>query len=129
MYRSEYVPVTGKKWREPLIYKAFAKKPRGKSSLTRGRLEEVAEETIRPSDLHPEGYMQDEGEHTGEGRSPFGQLLREFRIAARLSQETLAERAGLSAGGISVLERGTRRAPHRDTVALLASALKTRMSS
>jgi predicted ATPase/DNA-binding XRE family transcriptional regulator len=68
--------------------------------------------------------MRDEGEPGGEGRSPFGQLLREFRIAARLSQETLAERAGLSACGISVLERGTRRAPYRDTVALLASALK-----
>jgi transcriptional regulator with XRE-family HTH domain len=59
----------------------------------------------------------------GEGRSPFGHLLREFRMASNLSQEALAERAGLSAGGISALERGVRRAPHRDTVALLTSAL------
>jgi non-specific serine/threonine protein kinase len=51
-------------------------------------------------------------------------LLREFRLAAGLSQEALAERAGVSADGISVLERGTRRAPHRDTVALIAAALK-----
>jgi transcriptional regulator with XRE-family HTH domain len=68
--------------------------------------------------------MRDEGEPAGEGRSPFGQLLREFRIAARLSQEALAERAGLSTGGISVLERGARLAPHRDTVSLLAQALE-----
>ena len=57
-------------------------------------------------------------------RIPFGKLLREFRVAARLSQEALAERARLSAGGISVLERGTRRAPHRDTVSLLAAGLE-----
>jgi len=68
--------------------------------------------------------MRDEGEPAGEGRSPFGTLLRDFRIAARLSQEALAERAGLSSAGISVLERGARRSPHRDTVALIASALE-----
>jgi predicted ATPase/transcriptional regulator with XRE-family HTH domain len=67
--------------------------------------------------------MRDDAEPPGEGRSPFGHLLREFRVAASLSQESLAERAGVSSNGISVLERGARRAPHRDTVALLASAL------
>ena len=53
----------------------------------------------------------------------FGALLRELRLEAGLSQEALAELAHMSAGGISVLERGTRRAPHRDTLALLANAL------
>ncbi len=38
-------------------------------------------------------------------------------------QEELAERAGLSAKGIGALERGERRAPRRETVALLADAL------
>jgi non-specific serine/threonine protein kinase len=57
------------------------------------------------------------------GPAPFGRLLRDFRLAAGLSQEGLAERARMSAGGISVLERGSRRAPHRDTVALLAAGL------
>jgi predicted ATPase/transcriptional regulator with XRE-family HTH domain len=68
--------------------------------------------------------MRSDAEPAGETRSPFGELLREFRLAANLSQETLAERAGVSVSGISALERGTRRAPHRDTVALLTSALE-----
>ena len=39
----------------------------------------------------------------------FGDLLRRLRSAASLSQEELAERAGLSVRGISDLERGLRR--------------------
>ncbi|MGA7093862.1 MAG: helix-turn-helix domain-containing protein [Candidatus Cybelea sp.] len=50
-------------------------------------------------------------------------LLRSFRLAAGLSQEGLAERAGMSAHGIRALERGYRRTPQRATLALLASAL------
>ena len=53
----------------------------------------------------------------------FGDLLRRLRTSAALSQEALAERAGLSLRGISDLERGARRAPHLATVALLADAL------
>jgi predicted ATPase len=53
----------------------------------------------------------------------FGDLLRRFRLSANLSQETLAERSGLSVRGISDLERGERRAPRPETVDLLASAL------
>lgn len=53
----------------------------------------------------------------------FGRLLRELRLQAGLSQETLAELARMSAGGIGVLERGIRRAPQRQTLALLADAL------
>jgi predicted ATPase/DNA-binding XRE family transcriptional regulator len=45
----------------------------------------------------------------------FGDLLRRHRIEAGLSQEALAERAGLSLRGLSDLERGARRAPYRDT--------------
>jgi DNA-binding CsgD family transcriptional regulator/transcriptional regulator with XRE-family HTH domain len=54
----------------------------------------------------------------------FGERLRRARLAAGLTQEELAERAGLSVRGISDLERGARRAPRRDTLALLADALK-----
>jgi predicted ATPase/DNA-binding XRE family transcriptional regulator len=68
--------------------------------------------------------MRSDAEPAVETRSPFGELLREFRLAANLSQETLAEQAGVSVSGISALERGARRAPHRDTVALLATALE-----
>ncbi|HEX5962633.1 MAG TPA: helix-turn-helix domain-containing protein, partial [Gemmatimonadales bacterium] len=53
----------------------------------------------------------------------FGAVLRQLRTAAALSQEALAERAGLSLRGISDLERGTRRTPHLSTVSMLAEAL------
>jgi transcriptional regulator with XRE-family HTH domain len=55
--------------------------------------------------------------------APFGDLLRRHRLACGVSQEVLAERAGLSASAIGALERGARRAPYRETVALLAAAL------
>ena len=54
----------------------------------------------------------------------FGALLRRHRLAAGWSQEELAEAAGLSARAVTALERGERRAPHRDTVRLLADALR-----
>src|SRR5258706_5384406 len=53
----------------------------------------------------------------------FADLLRHHRAAAGLTQEELAEHAHLSVDAISTLERGTRRAPRKDTVALLADAL------
>ena len=58
----------------------------------------------------------------GEGAA-FGALLKRHRLAASLSQEALAERAGLSANAVAALERGRRSAPRPDTVALLATAL------
>lgn len=62
-----------------------------------------------------------------EGQAPrassFGTLLRHFRLAAGLSQEALAERARMSKDGVSALERGYRRTPQRETLALLAGAL------
>jgi transcriptional regulator with XRE-family HTH domain len=57
-------------------------------------------------------------------RSPsFGLLLQHYRQNAGLSQEELAERAGLSRRGISDLERGARRSPHASTMRRLAEAL------
>ena len=53
----------------------------------------------------------------------FGVLLRQLRLAAGLTQEALAERAGVSARGVQDLERGIRRAPRAETVRLLADAL------
>lgn len=55
---------------------------------------------------------------------PFGALLRRFRMRAGDSQESLAENARLSVETISALERGARRNPYRDTVGLLATALR-----
>ncbi len=54
----------------------------------------------------------------------FAELLRRLRTSAALSQEELADRAGLSLRGVSDLERGVRRAPHLTTVAMLADALE-----
>jgi transcriptional regulator with XRE-family HTH domain/tetratricopeptide (TPR) repeat protein len=53
----------------------------------------------------------------------FGALLKTLRGAAGLTQEALAERAGLSVRGLQDLERGHSRRPRRDTVELLAAAL------
>src|SRR5439155_13564535 len=53
----------------------------------------------------------------------FGTLLRRHRIAAGLTQEELAERAGISQRSISDMERGVPHRPRPDTVALLAAAL------
>jgi len=53
----------------------------------------------------------------------FGDLLKRYRLAAGLTQEDLAERAGLSAKGISDLERGARHTPRKDTLSLLVAAL------
>jgi tetratricopeptide (TPR) repeat protein/transcriptional regulator with XRE-family HTH domain len=54
----------------------------------------------------------------------FADLLRKLRTGARLTQEELAEAAGLSPRSISDLERGIAATPHRETVRLLADALR-----
>jgi transcriptional regulator with XRE-family HTH domain len=41
----------------------------------------------------------------------FAHLLRQYRTAAGLTQQELAERAGLSARGVQDLERAIRRTP------------------
>jgi predicted ATPase/transcriptional regulator with XRE-family HTH domain len=53
----------------------------------------------------------------------FGAHLRALRAAAGLTQEELAERAGLTANGVSALERGARTRPYPHTVRSLADAL------
>jgi tetratricopeptide (TPR) repeat protein/transcriptional regulator with XRE-family HTH domain len=53
----------------------------------------------------------------------FGAILRDHRRRAGLTQEALAERAGLSSQAIGALERGDRRFPHQDTITRLAGAL------
>jgi predicted ATPase/DNA-binding XRE family transcriptional regulator len=54
----------------------------------------------------------------------FGHHLRRLRTAAALSQEVLAERAGLSARAVSDLERGVHQWPRLETVRLLADAFQ-----
>jgi transcriptional regulator with XRE-family HTH domain len=55
---------------------------------------------------------------------PLAHLLNRYRLAAGLTQEELAERAGVSARGVSDLERGIITKPRAYTVHQLAEALQ-----
>jgi predicted ATPase/transcriptional regulator with XRE-family HTH domain len=55
--------------------------------------------------------------------SEFAQTIREARVRAGLSQEELAERAGVSTRAVSDMERGLRRNPRPETLRLIAEAL------
>src|SRR5580704_3087143 len=63
------------------------------------------------------------GDMQAAGRPHFGALLRQFRLDAGMTQQDLAERAKLSVEAISLLERGARTRPRRETVILLGLAL------
>jgi transcriptional regulator with XRE-family HTH domain len=56
-------------------------------------------------------------------QSDFGELLRRHRLRALLTQEQLAERAGMSLRAVGGLERGTVHSPRGSSVQLLADAL------
>src|SRR3954452_4444799 len=58
----------------------------------------------------------------GDQAATFAELLRRQRAAAGLTQEELADRAGVSVRGLRYLEKGLRR-PYRDTVKRLVEAL------
>jgi len=89
---------------------------------------------LQPQDPHTDRTMSaevgNESGHravvgkAGSGDEPFGALLRNYRAAANMTQEELAERSGLSVHAIGMLERGIRLAPRASTVDLLAEALK-----
>src|ERR1700748_3811486 len=53
----------------------------------------------------------------------FAGLLRQLRAEARLTQEELAEAAGVSPRTVSDLERGINRTARKDTAVLLGGAL------
>lgn len=58
-----------------------------------------------------------------DGRRDFADLLLDLRVQAGLSQEELADRAGLSVRSIREIEAGRVARPRKDSVRLLASAL------
>ncbi len=62
-------------------------------------------------------------DHPRDGTETLGAQLRRYRLAATLTQERLAEKAGISSAGVAALESGRRRAPRLTTISLLADAL------
>src|SRR3954466_9078546 len=60
---------------------------------------------------------------SAERNEGFGEQLRRHRDLAGLTQEELAERAGLTAKAIGALERGDRQRPYPQPVRALAEAL------
>jgi len=58
-----------------------------------------------------------------DDREPFGEVLRRLRVSAGMTQEYLAQAAGVSADAVGALERGVRLSPRQDTARLLADAL------
>src|SRR5262249_37783033 len=60
---------------------------------------------------------------TEQAELSFAGLLRRLRAEAKLTQEELAEAAGVSLRAVSNLERGFSQTAHKDTAALLAGAL------
>src|SRR6266571_7081004 len=73
--------------------------------------------------MAPRSEHEDLREPEMTEKTSFRTLLKHYRQAAGLSQESLAARAGLSARAISDLERGINRTPRYDTLELLSSAL------
>jgi tetratricopeptide (TPR) repeat protein/transcriptional regulator with XRE-family HTH domain len=64
-----------------------------------------------------------------EDGQAFGRLLREWRTAAQLTQEQLAERSGLGTRTIRDLERGRVTRPRRQSIELISAALNLPPSS
>ena len=58
-----------------------------------------------------------------EPQVKFAELLRQLRTGAGLTQEELAEAAGVAVRSIRYLERGSVASPQKETVRLLAGAL------
>jgi tetratricopeptide (TPR) repeat protein/transcriptional regulator with XRE-family HTH domain len=74
--------------------------------------------------LGVDGAVRGRGERAvAEPPVAFATVLRKLRTGARLTQEELAEAAGLSPRSVSDLERGIAATPRRETVRLLADAL------
>ncbi|HEX9623427.1 MAG TPA: helix-turn-helix transcriptional regulator, partial [Streptosporangiaceae bacterium] len=68
--------------------------------------------------------MRDVRPDMGDDDEHFGLRLRTRRQSARMSQQELARRSGLSIRTISDLERGRTRWPYRDSLSRLADALE-----
>ncbi len=75
-------------------------------------------ETSQGNETMPEQRRQ----NIPEAVNRLGQRVRELRKRASLTQEELAERAGISVSFLSMIERGDR-VPHIETLIMLGEAL------
>ena len=78
---------------------------------------------VRAAGEHGRGLRRGVGAVAEQPGLGFAGLLRQLRAEAGLTQEELAEAAGLSPRSVSDLERGIHRTAHKDTALLLADAL------
>jgi tetratricopeptide (TPR) repeat protein/transcriptional regulator with XRE-family HTH domain len=74
---------------------------------------------LSEKDMSPMG----QGQSDSIRLTPFGALLRRYRTGAGLTQEELAERAGISVRNLRDLERGMPQRPRRTTIERLAASL------
>jgi transcriptional regulator with XRE-family HTH domain len=96
-------------------------------TVARGGRGHHEEFTVGVTDLRTESPASCPYDHRGKVRAMedtgLGRLLRRLRRAAGLTQEELAERAGISARTVSDAERGLRDRVYRDTATRIAVAL------
>src|SRR5262249_38835579 len=78
---------------------------------------------VRAASGHGPGGLRGVAAVAEQPDGGFAGLLRQLRAEAGLTQEELAEAAGLSPRSVSDLERGIHATAHKDTAALLAGAL------
>ncbi|RIK45600.1 MAG: hypothetical protein DCC58_05820 [Chloroflexi bacterium] len=96
------------------------------SSGTVHRVGRLARYTVAEqgaSSARQPGYGECFNNMAAPSPSTFGQALRRHRLIAGLTQEGLAERAGISARAVQDLERGVNLTPRAETVRLLSEAL------
>jgi DNA-binding XRE family transcriptional regulator len=72
---------------------------------------------------HSERQGTDQLNAADEQDGSFGAILHRYRVIAGLTQEELAERAGLSVRALRDMERGHTQRPYRQSVQLVADAL------
>jgi len=84
----------------------------------------LARATGRLPRVHaPHHVRHDRSLPGGDGEPSLGRLIRRLRLRAGITQEALAERAGVSLATIEALEGDRRRQPYPHTVVALAEAL------
>ncbi|MFC0681282.1 protein kinase [Lysobacter korlensis] len=105
-----------------LVLACMAKSPADRPAMA-GDLAGAAHALLRGEAAPSRAYNEAHAQVAEDSALPFGDHLRSLRKAKGFTQEELAERAGMTANGISALERGTRTRPYPHTIRVLSQAL------